>query len=139
MQIVKSGKKVICGTQSGSLCFFSYGFWGDINDIIIVNKDTVNGIAKISEDLVCTSGDDGEIYIVSIHPNKVIGTFKKYKRLGTPKSTDSIVVNHDKTLLGLRFTIHTTQIAFVGDLEGIYVTSTQEVHSDHKDDFFNDL
>uniref|UniRef100_A0A3B0MMD4 WD domain, G-beta repeat, putative n=1 Tax=Theileria annulata TaxID=5874 RepID=A0A3B0MMD4_THEAN len=132
MTLVKKGKKVICGTSTGSICFFTYGFWGDLNDIIPVNKETVNGIAKVTEDLVCTCGDDGEIYVVQLFPNKVLGKLKDFKNLDVKvRSTDSLTINHNNTLLG-----------FLANFEYIFLTSIDEANrllSDDKQDFFDEI
>nr|PVC51221.1 hypothetical protein MACL_00001674 [Theileria orientalis] len=116
MSLVKEGKKVLCGSATGSICLFSYGYWGDFNDIIPVNKETVNKIVKLNEDVVCTCGDDGEVYVVEVLPNRVIGKLRDFKGSNDVKSTDSIAINSTQTLL-----------AFLVNFEYIHLMDTSEV------------
>ncbi|UKK01828.2 hypothetical protein MACK_001181 [Theileria orientalis] len=131
MSLVKDGKKVLCGTATGSICLFSYGYWGDFNDIIPVNKETVNKIVKLNEDVVCTCGDDGEVYVVDVLPNRVIGKLKDFKGSNDVKSTDSITINDNKTL-----------IAFLVNFEYIHITDTTEVEKlvrNEETNFFDEI
>ena len=71
--ILKSGKKVVCGTQTGSLSVFSWGTWGDISDRFPGHPTSVDALLKIDESTVLTGSSDGLIRVVQIHPDKFLG------------------------------------------------------------------
>jgi WD40 repeat protein len=68
LAILKNGKKVLCGSQSGVLSIFSWGDWGDVSDRFPGHPQSVESMAKIDEDTVCTCSEDGIIRIVSVPP-----------------------------------------------------------------------
>ncbi|KAK2195262.1 bifunctional WD40 repeat/WD40-repeat-containing domain superfamily/WD40-YVTN repeat-like-containing domain superfamily [Babesia duncani] len=131
---VKNGEKVACATQTGCLCLFSYGYWGDFNDRILISKEALNDMVKLNENLICTCGDDGKIYIVEIHPNRVAGVLKRHEQLlpGSVGYSDCLSVNGQGSIL-----------AFVGNSDTLYITSTDEVSQittgDANEEFFDDL
>jgi len=75
--IVKDGSKVLCGSQTGILCIFSWGDFGDMNDRIRGHPMSVDAMVKLDEDCVLTGSSDGRIRVVSvfsnIHKNNIIG------------------------------------------------------------------
>jgi len=75
--IVKDGSKVLCGSQTGILCLFSWGDFGDMNDRIRGHPMSVEAMVKLDEDCVLTGSSDGRIRVVSVfhafHKNNVIG------------------------------------------------------------------
>ena len=79
MQIMKNGRKVVCGTGEGVLAVFSYGTWGDCSDRFPVCSGASGGCAcidtllKVDEDTLVVGSSDGAIRVVSIHPDKVLG------------------------------------------------------------------
>ncbi|KAJ1467689.1 hypothetical protein T484DRAFT_1645278, partial [Baffinella frigidus] len=52
LQILKRGKKVVCGSQSGVLSIFSWGHWGDVSDRMPGHPQSVESMVKIDEDTV---------------------------------------------------------------------------------------
>lgn len=70
--VVKEGKKAIVGTQDGILEIFSWGNWGDCTDRIPGHPSSVDAIAKLDEQTICTGSSDGIIRMISILPNKVL-------------------------------------------------------------------
>jgi len=79
MQIIKNGRKVVCGTGEGVLAVFSYGTWGDCSDRFPIFSGSGGGgacidtLLKVDEDTLLVGSSDGAIRVVSIHPDKVLG------------------------------------------------------------------
>lgn len=71
--VLKSGKKVVCGTQTGALSIFSWGTWGDISDRFPGHPSSVETLLKIDENTILTGSSDGSIRVVQIHPDKLLG------------------------------------------------------------------
>ncbi|GFE55170.1 WD G-beta repeat containing protein 55 [Babesia ovis] len=116
---MKNMKKVVCGTNTGNVCLFSYGDWGDINDRIKISTNSLDSIVAYDEDTLLVGGDDKDISMVSIIPNEVKGTLKKVQKLGLKISNaDSLCLRHDKSLLG-----------FIANFEHICIVPTDEVQA----------
>ena len=47
LQILKGGRKVLCGTQSGVLQVFSWGDWGDVSDRFPGHPQSVQCMLKV--------------------------------------------------------------------------------------------
>lgn len=73
VQVMKGGKKVICGTQDGVILYFTWGRWGDCSDRFPGHPETVDCFMKIDENTVLTGSSDGLIRVVGLQPNKVLG------------------------------------------------------------------
>lgn len=78
VSILKNGRKVLCGTQSGTINMFSWGDFGDMNDRIVCNSQSVECMVKLNESVVCTGAQDGLIRVVSILPNKILGVLGEH-------------------------------------------------------------
>lgn len=70
LAILKGGKKVVCGSQTGILAIFTWGDFGDQKDRIKGHPMSVDAMVKISEDAVLTGSSDGKIRIVGVHHPK---------------------------------------------------------------------
>ncbi|CDR93754.1 hypothetical protein, conserved [Babesia bigemina] len=100
MTYAKGTRKVVCGSNTGHLCIFSYGRWGDLDDRMTVHANSVETVVAFDEDTVLVGGDDGKVHVVSIHPNSALGTIDSIHRLGLDiSSTDSLCINRDKSHL----------------------------------------
>jgi hypothetical protein len=73
LQIMKYGKKVVCGTQEGALSIFSWGTWGDCSDRFPGHPRSIDALLKVDEDTLLTGSSDGQIRVVQIQPDKVLG------------------------------------------------------------------
>jgi WD40 repeat protein len=73
LQIMKNGKKVVCGTQEGVLSVFSWGTWGDVSDRFPGHPQSVDALLKVDEDTLLTGSSDGRIRVVQIQPDKLLG------------------------------------------------------------------
>jgi len=80
--IVKEGKKVVCGTQTGVLPIFSWGDFGDQKDRIKGHPMSVDAMVKITEEGVLTGSSDGKIRVVATHSkslgNAVLATIGEH-------------------------------------------------------------
>ena len=73
VQIIKHGRKVVCGTQEGVLGVFSWGTWGDVSDRFPGHPASIDALLKVDEDTLLTGSSDGYIRVVQIHPDKLVG------------------------------------------------------------------
>ncbi|KAG7359236.1 WD repeat-containing protein [Nitzschia inconspicua] len=73
LQIMKHGKKVVCGTQEGVLSIFSWGTWGDCSDRFPGHPSSIDALLKIDEDTLLTGSSDGRIRVVQVQPDKLLG------------------------------------------------------------------
>jgi WD40 repeat protein len=73
IKVIKSGRKVVCGTGEGVLAVWSYGTWGDVSDRFPGHPASVDALIKVDEDTLLTGSSDGLIRVVSVHPNKLLG------------------------------------------------------------------
>jgi len=96
IQIMKGGKKVVCGTNEGCLSIWSWGKWGDMSDRMTGHPKSVDALLKIDEDTVLTGSIDGILRLVQIHPNKLIGVLGDHD--GFP--VEDIQFSSDKQLIG---------------------------------------
>ncbi|KAL3826357.1 hypothetical protein ACHAXA_003681 [Cyclostephanos tholiformis] len=70
---MKRSKRVLCGTQGGTLCLFSYGRWSDISDRYPGHPQSIDALLKVDEDTVLTGSSDGLVRAVQILPNMLLG------------------------------------------------------------------
>ncbi|XP_071914916.1 WD repeat-containing protein 55 isoform X2 [Coffea arabica] len=71
--IMKNGRKVICGTQTGTLLLYSWGFFKDCSDRFVdLSPNSVDALLKLDEDRVITGSENGLISLVGILPNRII-------------------------------------------------------------------
>lgn len=70
LAILKGGKKVVCGSQTGIIAIFTWGDFGDQKDRIKGHPMSVDAMVKISEDAILTGSSDGKIRIVGVHHPK---------------------------------------------------------------------
>merc|ERR1712113_1252264 len=73
LAIVKEGKKVVCGSQTGPLAVFSWGDFGDLKVRIKGHPMSVDAMVKLTEDAVLTGSSDGRIRAVAVH-NRELGS-----------------------------------------------------------------
>ena len=103
-EIVKNGRKVVAGSQEGVLDIFTYGKWDDISDRYPGHPQSVDAIAKVTEDMVVTGSSDGLIRVISVLPNKILGLVGEHSDMPIERLTMSFDKNmlasssHDKTV-----------------------------------------
>jgi len=84
LAIVKGGTKVICGSQTGVLCCFSWGDFGDQNDRIRGHPMSVDTLLKVDETHLLSGSSDGSIRAVSTFDSK------------TQSGVQGVVADHGK-------------------------------------------
>jgi WD40 repeat protein len=104
VEIMKNGRKVVAGSQEGILDIFTYGKWDDISDRYPGHPQSVDAIAKMTEDMCVTGSSDGLIRVISIFPNKILGLVGEHSDMPIERLTMSFDKNmlasssHDKTV-----------------------------------------
>lgn len=71
--VIKGGRKVIAGTQSGVLNIYSWGAMNDCSDRFPGHPESVDSLVKFDEDTILTGSSDGAIRIVNVQPNRLLG------------------------------------------------------------------
>ncbi|KAL5197443.1 hypothetical protein ABZP36_000955 [Zizania latifolia] len=70
--VMKNGKKVVCGTPSGALLLYSWGFFKDCSDRFLGHAQSVDTMLKLDEETLISGASDGVIRLVGILPNRII-------------------------------------------------------------------
>ena len=96
IQIIKNGRKVVCGTGQGVLAVFSFGTWGDVSDRFPGHPASVDALLKLDEDTLLTGASDGLIRVVSIHPDRLLGVLGDHD--GFP--VEKLGMNADRSFVG---------------------------------------
>lgn len=73
IQIMKHGRKVVCGTGEGVLAVWSWGTFGDVSDRFPGHPQSIDALLKVDEDTLLTGSSDGLIRVVQIQPDKFLG------------------------------------------------------------------
>eukprot|EP00826_Nyctotherus_ovalis_P055401 TRINITY_DN7351_c0_g1_i1.p1 TRINITY_DN7351_c0_g1~~TRINITY_DN7351_c0_g1_i1.p1 ORF type:complete len:325 (+),score=65.45 TRINITY_DN7351_c0_g1_i1:212-1186(+) len=110
LAVLKGGKKVVVGSQEGSLHLFSRELLQVADDRIKGHPGPVETIAKVDEDTVVTGCDDGLVRAISVHPNKILSVlYRVSEDQENVSSIQRVAVSGDKALGGV---ISENQIAF---------------------------
>jgi len=78
LALVKHGKKLLCGMQTGVVGIFSWGSFGDVSDRVLGHPESVDCLLAHGEDAVITGSGDGLIRLVGVHPNQVVGVIGEH-------------------------------------------------------------
>ncbi|KAH9785306.1 WD repeat-containing protein 55 [Citrus sinensis] len=71
--LMKNGRKVVCGSQSGTVLLYSWGYFKDCSDRFVgLSPNSVDALLKLDEDRVITGSENGLISLVGILPNRII-------------------------------------------------------------------
>eukprot|EP00891_Asterochloris_glomerata_P008612 jgi/Astpho2/8612/e_gw1.00126.35.1_t len=103
--VVKGGRKVVAGAQSGVLNLFSWGHFQDCSDRFPGHPASVDALAEFDADTLLTGSSDGVIRIVSILPNRMLGVVGEHdaypvERLSLSHDRRQLVsASHDNTLM----------------------------------------
>ena len=68
LRVMKRGRKVVCGTQTGALVVWSWNHWGDSSDRCMGHPESVDAMLKVDDDLLCTGSSDGLLRVVRVLP-----------------------------------------------------------------------
>eukprot|EP01097_Dermamoeba_algensis_P003699 TRINITY_DN2533_c1_g1_i1.p1 TRINITY_DN2533_c1_g1~~TRINITY_DN2533_c1_g1_i1.p1 ORF type:complete len:280 (-),score=75.70 TRINITY_DN2533_c1_g1_i1:173-1012(-) len=94
--VMKHGRKVVCGGQSGSVHFFSWGQFEKHNDVLSGHPQSIDTMIKVDEETIITGSSDGLIRIVSLFPKKLIGVVGEHEDFPIEK----LALSYDQTILG---------------------------------------
>jgi ATP-dependent RNA helicase DOB1 len=93
---MKGGRKVVCGSQSGVLGLWSWGYWADCSDRYPGHPESVDALAKYDEDTLITGSSDGALRIISVLPNKLLGVVGSH---AADMPVERLSLSHDRRLL----------------------------------------
>jgi len=79
LSVLKHGKKVVAGTQSGVLLVYSWGEWLNCTDRFVGHPETVEALVKVDEETLLTGSSDGLIRLCSVLPNKLLGVLGSHE------------------------------------------------------------
>ncbi|XP_030287084.1 WD repeat-containing protein 55 [Sparus aurata] len=90
--LMKRGKKVVCGSSEGTIYIFNWNGFGATSDRFALKAESVECIAPVTDNIMCTASMDGYIRAVNLLPNRVLGCIGQH--VGEPieelaKSWDS--------------------------------------------------
>lgn len=102
--IVRQGQKIVCGTTSGVLHIYSWGYWNDCSDRFPGHPESVTGIVAFDDETVLTGSSDGLIRVLNIQPNTMLGVLGEHsdfdiERLVLSKRKEYLAsISHDHVL-----------------------------------------
>ncbi len=73
LALMKGGKKLLVGCQSGVVGLFSWGRWGDVSDRLLGHPESVDAMVPLNDDVLLSGSSDGLVRVVGVHPNRVLG------------------------------------------------------------------
>jgi len=79
ISLIKDSTRVVCGSQDGILDIYNWGEWNDISDRFPGHPGSIDCIAALDENMICTGSVDGLIRIVNIQPNKLLGVLGEHE------------------------------------------------------------
>ncbi|GLC46097.1 hypothetical protein PLESTB_001033100 [Pleodorina starrii] len=71
--VLKGGRKVVTGTQSGVLHLYSWGYFNDCSDRFPGHPESVQALVAFDEDTLLTGSSDGGVRVVGVLPNRLLG------------------------------------------------------------------
>jgi len=145
--LLRNGTKVVCGSQDGIINIYNWGQWSDISDRFPGHPGSIDCIARIDDNIICTGSSDGLIRIVNILPNKLLGVLGEHEDY----PVEVLTINHDNKYMA---SCSHEDIVKFWNIEFFYnlddgdqkmdeiIESKYEEHKDKKDEmkqFFSDL
>nr|CAB3267713.1 WD repeat-containing protein 55 [Phallusia mammillata] len=103
-KVVKDNKKVIAGLADGLMLLYNWDEFAAPSDKFPGHTDSIDHIAKVTEDIVCTASSDGKIRAVHILPNRFLGVVGDHDGMPVEKvkcTTDGRFLascSHDSTV-----------------------------------------
>ncbi|KAK8577894.1 hypothetical protein V6N13_076570 [Hibiscus sabdariffa] len=119
--VMKNGRKVICGSQGGTLLLYSWGFFKDCSDRFVdLSPNSVEAMLKLDEDRLITGTENGLISLVGILPNRIIQPIAEHSEY----PVEGLAFSHDRRFLG---SISHDQMLKLWDLNDILQSSENTV------------
>lgn len=95
--IMKNGRKVVCGSQTGTLLLYSWGYFKDCSDRFVdLSPNSVDALLKLDEDRIITGAENGIINLVNILPNRIIQPIAEHSEY----PVERLAFSHDKKFMG---------------------------------------
>ncbi|XP_028769094.1 WD repeat-containing protein 55 [Neltuma alba] len=95
--IMKNGRKIVCGSQTGTLLLYSWGYFQDCSDRFIdLSSNSIDALLKLDEDRIITGSENGIINLVGILPNRVIQPIAEHSEC----PIERLAFSHDRKYLG---------------------------------------
>ncbi|PON82758.1 WD repeat protein [Trema orientale] len=95
--IMKNGRKVVCGSQTGTLLLYSWGYFKDCSDRFVdLSPNSVDALLKLDEDRIITGSENGLINLLSILPNRIIQPIAEHSEY----PIERLALSHDRKFLG---------------------------------------
>ncbi|XP_069784470.1 WD repeat-containing protein 55 [Narcine bancroftii] len=73
LAIMKRGSKVACSSSEGTIYLFEWDGFGATSDQLPVQRESIDCVLPLTDNILCTASMDGIIRAVNILPNRVIG------------------------------------------------------------------
>lgn len=95
---MKKNQKVVCGSGDGVFYIFNWGEWGNMSDRFPALHSpavSLDCMVCLTDDIICTGCDDGNIRAINILPNRIIGVVGDHEKF----PVENLSLSRDKTLL----------------------------------------
>jgi WD40 repeat protein len=129
VKVMKSGKRVYCGTQEGPVVIFKWGDWGDCSDRYPGHTDGVECMAKLDEVTMITGSLDSKIRLFSLQPHRIDGIIGDHEGL----TVEGMKVTPDQNYLA---TLSSDEIIRFWDISALvndHEEENEEVEEDSSD------
>ncbi|XP_068636648.1 WD repeat-containing protein 55-like [Aristolochia californica] len=94
--VMKNGRKVVCGTQTGALFLYSWGYFQDWSDSFRGPSTSIDALLKLDEDTLISGSEDGVIRLMGILPNRIIQPIAEHSEY----PVERLGFSHDRKFLG---------------------------------------
>ena len=120
MKIIRSGRKVACGTSQGPIALFNWDWFGDFKDRIMGHPGSVNCLEKYDENFLISGCEDGGIRFVSVSPKYIHSIINEKNKLNSKKE-------HFKDVTGLALTRDKKYLAFVSNINCVKIYNIENI------------
>lgn len=111
--LMKNGRKVVCGSQTGIILLYSWGCFKDCSDRFTdLSSNSIDTMLKLDEDRIITGSENGIINLVGILPNRIIQPIAEHSEY----PVECLAFSHDRKFLG---SIAHDQMLKLWDLDNI--------------------
>ncbi len=104
--VMKEGKKFVAGTTEGTLAVYSWGVWEDMTDRYPGHPGSINCLLPLGPHTLLTGAEDGNIRVVQVQPNAVLGVIGQHVDGGVERMR----LSRDRTLVAS--TAHAEAVQF---------------------------
>lgn len=104
VRIMRGGKKIIAGCDSGKVKIFSWGDLGDLKDFLVGHPPNVASCCTINDRMFFTGAGDSVVRLASISPNLMLGMVGMHEpedEKNGEKGEDMILDDEDEDVGGI--------------------------------------